>query len=277
MPSGSRSERSTEESAPSGLTPMPAGLAWKHASGAPMVLGYQLLLSCAVESVVSMTNFQDDFWQQQFRRPTLAQLQDATPQEYQRVYQTDKLVMIIDGKEIFIEKPAEPQAQRATWSEYKHHNTVKVLVAISPGGAALYCSDAYPGRIDDTSIVKVSGILKWLEKGECVAADRGFEGAARALLLQGNQLVHPAKRRVGKRRPDGSREPAPNFTADEADDTSAQANLRIHVERAIANACKFNLVAQTFPLDRVDLIGRIFRVVFLVANNFGAPLVGTGR
>ena len=54
MPSGSRSERSTEESAPSGLTPMPAGLAWKHASGAPMVLGYQLLLSCAVESAVSL-------------------------------------------------------------------------------------------------------------------------------------------------------------------------------------------------------------------------------
>ena len=233
--------------------------------------------SSASKRFVSMTNFQDDFWQEQFRRPTLAQLQDATPQEYQRVYQTDKLVMIIDGKELFIEKPAEPQAQRATWSEYKHNNTVKVLVAISPGGAALWCSDAYPGRIDDTSIVKVSGILKWLEKGECVAADRGFEGAARALLLQGNQLVHPAKRRVGKRRPDGSREPAPNFTADEADDTSAQANLRIHVERAIANACKFNLVAQTFPLDRVDLIGRIFRVVFLVANNFGAPLVGTGR
>ena len=80
--------------------------------------------SSASKRLVSMTTFQDEFWREQFRRPTLAEIQDATPQEYQRVCNTKKLVMIIDGKEIFIEKPTEPQAQRATWSEYKHNNTV---------------------------------------------------------------------------------------------------------------------------------------------------------
>ncbi|XP_068737455.1 uncharacterized protein [Montipora capricornis] len=33
--------------------------------------------------------------------------------------------VIIDCTEFFIEKPSSPSAQKATWSDYKHHNTVK--------------------------------------------------------------------------------------------------------------------------------------------------------
>lgn len=42
--------------------------------------------------------------------------------------------IIIDCTEVFIEKPTSPYAQRATWSEYKGHNTIKALVEITPSG-----------------------------------------------------------------------------------------------------------------------------------------------
>ena len=38
--------------------------------------------------------------------------------------------VIIDCTEFFIEKISFPSAQKATWSDYKHHNTVKLLIGL---------------------------------------------------------------------------------------------------------------------------------------------------
>ena len=48
--------------------------------------------------------------------------------------------VIMDTTELFIEKPTSPSAQKATWSEYKHHNTLKLLVGISQSGAFTFVS-----------------------------------------------------------------------------------------------------------------------------------------
>ena len=47
---------------------------------------------------------------------------------------------------------SEKLTQRTTWSEYKSNNTVKYLVVISPSGATVYVSPAFPGRISDPQI-----------------------------------------------------------------------------------------------------------------------------
>jgi len=47
---------------------------------------------------------------------------------------------------------SEKMAQRATWSAYKHNNTVKYLIVISPAGVTIYVSPAFPGRISDPQI-----------------------------------------------------------------------------------------------------------------------------
>jgi hypothetical protein len=139
---------------------------------------------------------------------------------------------------------------------------VKCASAISPAGAAVWCSEAYPGRITDTAIIRVSGFLDQMRRDEEAAADRGFEEVAHLLAAQGSKLTYPPKRFRGQKM----------LTADEAEETSQQANLRIHIERAYANATKFNYVAGEICLDSVDMIGKIFRVVFLCANNFHRPL-----
>ena len=48
--------------------------------------------------------------------------------------------VIIDATEFFSERPTSPCAQKATWSDYKHHNTVKLLVGITPCGAFTFIS-----------------------------------------------------------------------------------------------------------------------------------------
>ena len=54
------------------------------------------------------------------------------PQCYKGYYRNTQC--IIDCTEVFIERPKSLDIQAATWSEYKKHNTCKVLVAVSPAG-----------------------------------------------------------------------------------------------------------------------------------------------
>ena len=46
----------------------------------------------------------------------------------------NKCGVILDCAEAFIERPESLDCQAATWSDYRHHNTIKVLVGISPSG-----------------------------------------------------------------------------------------------------------------------------------------------
>lgn len=229
-------------------------------------------LSTATRKFVSMTSFQDEFWSAQFPKPSLEVIQATAPADFQHVYRTDAVVCIIDCKEIFTTTPSEPQAQRALWSDYKQHCTVKILSAITPAGAAVWCSDAYPGRITDTEIARVSGFVQWMNKGEAAAADRGFDQVSHLLAEKGSHICFPPKRLPGKKDAGTGKREAKPFTADEVKETSAQANLRIHIERAYAAACKFKYVAQELNLDAVDMVSRIFRVVFFCAVNFHKPL-----
>ena len=83
---------------------------------------------------------------------------------------------IIDGSEIFIETPTDLQMQSSTWSQYKHHNTAKFLIACTPNAAVSYVSPLYVGSISDVELTRISGFLTKLEDkpGISIMADRGF-------------------------------------------------------------------------------------------------------
>ena len=44
----------------------------------------------------------------------------------------EKVAIIIDCFEIFLDRPTNLQARAFTWSNYKHKNTTKVLIGIVP-------------------------------------------------------------------------------------------------------------------------------------------------
>ncbi|KAI8745611.1 THAP domain-containing protein 1 [Biomphalaria glabrata] len=65
-------------------------------------------------------------------------------------------------------------SQQASFSTYKHHNTLKSLIGIAPNGALSFISDLWMGSIFDKEITLRSGILDMLEEEDTVLADRGF-------------------------------------------------------------------------------------------------------
>jgi len=72
---------------------------------------------------------------------------------------------IIDCFEIFCLTPTTTDEQRAFFSSYKHHHTVKFLVAINRrSGRVCYISPGFPGGISDNDIVKRSGFLNHIER-----------------------------------------------------------------------------------------------------------------
>ena len=64
-----------------------------------------------------------------------------------------KTTIIIDCFEVFIELPSNLLARSQTFSNYKHHNTVKVLIGITPQGSICFTSKAWGGRTSDNYIV----------------------------------------------------------------------------------------------------------------------------
>lgn len=61
--------------------------------------------------------------------PSQEEVRKNLPRSFRRYPNTR---IIIDCTEMFIEKATSPYAQRATWSDYKGHNTIKALVGITP-------------------------------------------------------------------------------------------------------------------------------------------------
>ena len=80
---------------------------------------------------------------------------------------------IIDCFEVFIERPSNLLARAQTFSNYKHHNTVKVLIAITPQGSICFTSKAWGGRTSDKYLTEKCGLLANLMPGDVIMADRG--------------------------------------------------------------------------------------------------------
>lgn len=102
-----------------------------------------------------------------------------------------KTTIIIDCFEVFIERPSNLLARAQTFSNYKHHNTVKFLIGITPQGSVCFVSNAWGGRTSDKHLTDHCGILKNLKPGDLVMADRGFT-IQDSLSVYQAQLAIPA-------------------------------------------------------------------------------------
>ena len=189
---------------------------------------------------------------------TRACINETMPGCFKDSYPTTRVIN--DCTELFIEKASSVRSQSATFSHYKHYNTAKGLVGISPSGIISFVSDLYAGRTSDKQATVDCGILKLLESGDSIMADRGFE-IDHSLLPNGVTINIPPFLR-GK----------DHLTIDEEQETRQIASARIHVERAIARIKTFRILNSMFPITMATDLNKIW-VICCYLTNFLPPLI----
>ena len=86
--------------------------------------------------------------------PEHEELQATMPVVFQRNF-GKRVAVIIDCFEIFIERPSSLIARAMTWSNYKHHNTVKFLIGVTPQGVISFISKAWVGESVTNILLKI--------------------------------------------------------------------------------------------------------------------------
>ena len=106
--------------------------------------------------------------------PSQDNLIATTPMFFRQHFKT-KVVVIVNCFEVFCHKPKNHMAKAETFSSYKHHNTVKFLIGVTPHGVISFVSKAWGGRTPDKHLTDKCGIMKYLLSGDGILADRGFD------------------------------------------------------------------------------------------------------
>ena len=188
--------------------------------------------------------------------PSQSLVDTFMPDSFRQKYPSTRV--IIDATEFHIEKPANPDVQASTWSNYKNTNTLKLPVGVMPNAVISFLSSLWGGRISDKELTKRSKLLEKLEHGDSIMADRGFDIGS--IMPEGTNVNIPPF--LGGR---------PQFEADELVVTRRIASLRIHVERAMERIKNFH-ITHFIPANFCPLAQPIVHAFLTI---FLSPLVPT--
>ena len=191
-----------------------------------------------------------------FPFPTQELVRKNMPEEFAEFATTR---IILDCTELFIQRPSAMLAQSETWSDYKHHNTWKLLVGVTPNGQVSFLSDLWGGRVSDKQITRESGVLDLIESGDNIMVDRGFD--IKDIVPEGVTVNMPPFL-AGRNQ----------LTAAETEETMTIASVRIHVERAIGRIKTYHILDGNLPNTLSPYATQIATVCGLLTN-FLPPLL----
>ena len=108
---------------------------------------------------------------------------------------------------------------------------------MSPTGSIAYISAAWGGRVSNKVITQQCGFLNFIDPGDVVLADRGFN-VQDDIAIKGGKLEIPAFTR-GKQQ----------LSREEVERSRQLARVRIHVERVIGQMHKkYSILNGTLPI-----------------------------
>ena len=186
--------------------------------------------------------------------PSKEQVAGTLPYAFRERYPTT--IAIIDASEIFVETPSDLMLQSTAWSNYKHHNTFKFLVACTPNGAISFISSLYLGSVSDPMLTQECGFIKKLDNmsGVAVMADRGFTIKETLSKIGVDLNLPPFMEGRGQ------------LPVDEMQRGRSIAALRIHVERAIGRIKQHKILTGVFPLKMARIANQIVTICAYLSN-----------
>ena len=169
--------------------------------------------------------------------PDMDSLRLTMPMVFRRHYGL-RVVVIIDCFEVFCDKPSGYAPNAQTWSSYKHHNTIRFLIGVTPQGTVSFLSRAWGGRASDKFITDHCSLLDKLLPGNLVLADRGFDiETSVGLMCAEVKIPVFTKGRC-------------QLSLREVETIRKLANVRIHVERMIGLVRnKYTILQGILPID----------------------------
>ncbi|XP_064459645.1 uncharacterized protein LOC135369935 [Ornithodoros turicata] len=187
---------------------------------------------------------------------TVRQIQTHFPKAFHKFPNTR---LVLDATEVRIQRPSSLNAQRQTFSNYKHYNTYKVVVGCTPDGYISFVSRLWGGSVSDVDIVQSSGVLDSLEPGDAIMVDKGFNFPC---VPSGIDIYIPPFREKGQ-----AQMPCSAVLS-----TREVACARVHGERVIRRVKEFHILDGAFPISMVDIAEQIFHVCCYLSN-FRLPLI----
>lgn len=161
--------------------------------------------------------------------------------------------IVLDCTEFFIQKPTSLLAQNLTWSEYKHNNTLIVLIGVSPSGLVTFVSRVWGGRTSDRHITEDSEVLPRIDIGMTVMADKGFTIAD---LMPRDVGLNIPPRIPGNRQ----------MSEREFFDTATVAKPRIVVEMKMEQIKNYQILNGTLPISEIHLAEQYIFICAALTN-----------
>ena len=159
----------------------------------------------------------------------------------------------------FLKTPKNHAAQRITWSNYKHHDTGKFLITISPNGLMVFASVAYGDSILDKQLTVDSGYLDLVEPYTVIMVDKGF-----------NIKEECTARFIDVHVPPGNRGHS-QMLAKDIKKTNDIGKFRVSVEQVMRRFKTFNLIAKELLISLVNDLHDII-VICAALNNLQSPI-----
>ena len=183
--------------------------------------------------------------------PDQGSLNAVKPPQFKGI---SNLHTIIDATELFIETPKGLVNQRLTWSNYKHHNTLKILVAVTSNSTIAFVSEAYVGGISDKALTNHCGFLDMVTPYSKLMADKGFNIANECAERHVELVIPPGRRGQSQ------------MLSKAVQKTSSIAKMRILVEQVIREMKTFRVLSQELTISVILQINDIIIVCSALTN-----------
>lgn len=130
-----------------------------------------------------------------------------------------------DSTERPIQRPKDPQAQKAYYSGKKKQHTHKNNLMINTACKVVLLTPTCEGRIHDKRIADTTGYCP--PKGSSLFQDTGFQGFS----LDGIRIIQPKKKPKGK-----------DLTPEEQEQNRLISSIRVRVEHVISGIKRYRIV-----------------------------------